>query len=85
MDAEVVSGSCEGIASLVTLPAELLVYIMSLLVIRDRINLRYVSRRLRCVSQVAVLWSEFVWSYFERRDEHYVSDALKACGEHVNS
>ena len=31
MDAEVVSGSCEGIASLVTLPAELLVYIMSLL------------------------------------------------------
>ena len=83
MDTEVVSGSCEGITSLVSLPAELLVYIMSLLVIRDRINLRYVSRRLRCVSQVAVLWSEFVWPYFERRDEHYASDALKACGEHV--
>ena len=90
MDTEVVnyiSGGCEGITSssnnLITLPTELLVYIMSFLVIRDRINLRYVSRRLRCVSEVAVLWSEFVWPYFERRDEHYVSDTLKACGEHI--
>lgn len=69
--------------NLITLPAELLVYIMSLLVIHDRIKLRYVSRRLRRVSKVAALWSEFVWPYFERRHEYYVSDTLKACGEHV--
>ena len=69
--------------NLLTLPVELLVYIMSLLVIQDRIRIRYVSRRLRCVSQVAALWSEFVWPYFESRHEHYVSDTLNACGDHV--
>lgn len=80
------SYTCEETLSnnLITLPAEILVYIISLLVIRDRIKLRYVSRRLRCVSEVAALWSEFVWPYFEsRNDEHYVSDTLRACGEHV--
>ena len=69
--------------NLITLPAELVVYIMSFLIIHDRIRLRYVSRRLRRVSEVAALWNEFVWPYFENQDEHYVSGTLKACGEHV--
>lgn len=72
-----------SMTNLITLPAELVVYIMSFLIIHDRIRLRYVSRRLRCVSEVAALWNEFVWPYFESRDEHYVSGTLKACGEHV--
>ena len=70
--------------NLITLPAELLVYIMSLLVIRDRIRLRYVSRRLRYVSKVAILWSDF--SYYECKDdsdEYCVSGTLKECGELV--
>lgn len=80
------SFTCEETFSnnLITLPAELLVYIMSLLIIRDRIKLRYVSRRLRYVSEVAALWSEFLWPYFENRHEYCVCDTLKACGEHVN-
>ena len=80
------SFTCEELpltANLITLPAELVVYIMSFLIIHDRIRLRYVSRRLRSVSEVAALWNEFVWPYFERRDEHFVSGTLKACGEHV--
>ena len=68
--------------NLLTLPAELVVYIMSLLVIHDRIKLRYVSRRLRYVSKVAILWSEFVWPYFECK-EYCVSGTLKECGEHL--
>ena len=83
MDAEAVClGTCLS-HNLITLPPELLVYIMSLLVLRDKINLRYVSRRLRFVSEVAILWSNFVWPYFEGERKHYVSDTLKACGEHV--
>ena len=57
---------------------------MSLLVIHDRIKLRYVSRRLRYVSKVAILWSEF--SYYECKDdldEYCVSGTFKECGEHV--
>ena len=85
MDAEIRYGNYEEISmnNLITLPAELLVYIMSFLVILDRIRFRYVSRRLRYVSEVAVLWSEFVWPYFESRDDHWVSSTLKTCGEHV--
>ena len=57
---------------------------MSLLVIHDRIRLRYVSRRLRYVSKVAILWSDF--SYYECKDdsdEYCVSGTLKECGELV--
>ena len=64
---EVCSFTCEEMSlsnNFITLPAELLVYIMSLLVIHDRIRLRYVSRRLRYVSKVAILWSDFCVAIF---------------------
>ena len=64
--------------NLIALPAELLVYTMSLLVIHDRIKLQYVFWRLHCVSKVAILWSEF--SYYECKDdldEYCVSGTLK--------
>ena len=83
MDTEAVCQETYLSYNLITLPPELLVYIMSLLVIRDKINLRYVSRRFRCVSEIAILWSDFIWPYFESNHEHYVSDTLRACGKHV--
>ena len=45
--------------SLVDLPTELLVEILSYLSIRDRIVMRYVSRRFRDVGETPLLWKEF--------------------------
>jgi len=74
----------EGSVQLLNLPVELLVYITSFLpAIRDRMKLRYVSRRLRTVSETPSLWSEFVWPLYDRREERSVMSVLKRCGEYI--
>ena len=65
------------------LPTEMLLKIMSYLPTRDKITMRYVSRRLRHVSQTPLLWKELVWHDYEPRHVGQVSDTLRTCGEHV--
>ena len=52
--------------------------------IRDIVKLRYVSRKLRIVSQASSLWNEFLWPFYHRREEtDSVISVLKDCGEYV--
>ena len=71
--------------NLLTLPPELLVYIISFLSsLHDRVKLRYVSRWLRCVIEgTPSLWREFVWPYYDSSEECSVKEALKVCGQHI--
>ena len=70
--------------SFLSLPVELLVYIMSFLpTIRDKVKLRYVSRTLRVVSETPSLWRESVWPLYHRREKRSVMNVLKACGDHI--
>ena len=71
--------------NLLTLPTELLVYIISFLSsLRDRVKLRYVSRWLRCVIETTPsLWTEFVWPYYDSREEYSLKEVLKVCGQHI--
>ena len=66
------------------LPIELLVYIFSLLpTSRDIVRLRYVSRKMRSVSETSSLWRNFLWRWYDRREERSVNDVLKKCGTHI--
>ena len=70
--------------NILSLPVELLVYITSFLpTVRDVVKLRYVSRRLRVVTETPSLWSEFVWPLYDRREERSVMNVLKACGVYI--
>ena len=70
--------------SILSLPVELLVYVISLLpTTRDKVKLRYVSRALRTVSETPSLWSEFVWPLYQCREERSVIKVLKACGDYI--
>jgi len=75
----------ESLVNLSTLPAELLVYIISFLSsLRDRVKLRFVSRWLRCVvEETPSLWKEFVWPRYDSREECSVKEVLKMCGQHI--
>ena len=74
-----------GEHSLLILPSELLVYIIAFLTVtRDKVRLRYVSRRLRGVCETSSLWREFIWPYFDIREEHCVKSVLKSCGRFIN-
>ena len=66
-----------------SLPAELLVYIMSFLTTRDRVMLRYVSQRLRSLCEAPSAWSDFVWPYYHTSDEGYLMHLLKKHGKYV--
>ena len=74
----------ESHINLVTLPAELLVHIITFLSLcRDRVKLRYVSRRLRCITEgIPSLWKEFVWPCYDGCEEFSVKEMLKVCGQH---
>ena len=70
--------------TLLTFPTEILVYIISFVTpLRERIKLRYVSRRLQSACEAPSLWREFVWPHYHTGDEGCVSNVLKACGHHV--
>ena len=69
---------------LLTLPTELLVYIVSFLTTRDKAKLQYVSRRLQSVIETSSLWKmPFVWPYYHIGDEDSVNNVLKMCGQHM--
>ena len=72
------------LSSLDDLSIELLVYIFSLLpTSRDIVRLRYVSRKMRNVSATSSLWRNFLWPWYDRREERSVNDVLKKCGTHI--
>ena len=69
--------------SLVNLPTELLVIILSYLPIRDIILMQFVSQRFKEISEVPLLWKRFIWPDYEPRHVCSVSKVLKGHGEHV--
>jgi len=70
--------------NILSLPTEVLLYILQLLSdVRDRVKLRYVSRRLKSISETPSLWREFVWPYYNYRDKECLYSLLRSCGEHV--
>ena len=66
------------------LPNELLAHIFSYLTSRDIVRLRYVSRRIRLISEVPSLWNKFSWPWYDQREERSLNEALGVCGTHVN-
>ena len=69
--------------SILTIPSELLVIVMSYLSSRDRAKLRYISQSLRIVSETPSLWHEFLWDYYNPREELCVMNVLKRCEENI--
>ena len=69
--------------SLVNLPTELLVIILSYLPIRDIILMQFVSQKFKEISEIPLLWKRFIWPDCEPRHVCSVSKILKAHGEHV--
>ena len=79
-------GREKEISTLLTLPTEVLVYIMSFVApLLERMKLRYVSRKLQSACETPSLWRRFVWPYFHTGDESCVSKILKVCGQHVKT
>jgi len=70
--------------TLVNLPIELLVYIISFVTCtRDKVKLRYVSQRLRIAAETPSLWREFIWPHYDFREEHPINIVLQLCGSHM--
>ena len=78
------SSSDADIRNILFLPVELLVYIVSFLTdVRDKVKLRYVSRRFKSISETPSLWRKFVWRYYGRLEERCLCKLFKACGRHI--
>ena len=74
----------EPLSKLLTLPTELLIYIITFLTCaRDMVKLRYVSRRVRSICETPLLWRKFIWPYFDTREERCVFSAFKSCGRYI--
>ena len=60
---------------------------ITILPVRDKVKLRYVSRRLRrglrSASETPSLWKDFVWPCYHTGDESCMNNVLKVCGRHV--
>ena len=73
-----------GKINILNLPVELLLYIVSFLpTMRDKVKLRYISQKLRVISETPSLWSIFVWPYYDFREESSLMRSLKACGRFI--
>ena len=71
--------SAKPLINLITLPAELLVHILSFLpMTRDIVMLRYVSRRFWSICEIPSLWRQFVWPHFHAREERCVENVLES-------
>ena len=70
-------------SNLVSLPVEVLVYIVSFLSTRDKVIIRCVSRSLRSISDVPSLWEKFIWTRYAPRDEKVLKHVLKMFGKHI--
>jgi len=74
----------ESASKLVALPVELLVHIFGFLGgIRDLMKMRYISRKMRRVSETPSLWRTFTWSQFDSTEERYLRSVLKSCGGNI--
>ena len=73
----------ESLSLLLTVPIELLIYLISFLPTRDKLKLRFVSRKLRSVCETPSLWRDFVWPYYHNGDDDYVHNVLKLYGQYV--
>ena len=69
--------------SLVNLPVEVLLYIVSFLSTRDIARIRFVSRSLRSISEIPSLWEVFVWSNYAPRDDKLLKHLLRTFGKHI--
>ena len=68
----------------ITLPSELLVYILSFLKItRDLVKLWYISRRFRSVCETSSLWRDFIWPHFDSREGRCLKSVLRSCGQYI--
>ena len=66
---------------------ELLVYIFSFLpTTRDIVKLRYVSLKIRSISETPSLWNNNImsWPWYDKREERSLNEALEVCGTHVH-
>ena len=76
--------SNERSVNMLSLPVEVLVYIISFLpTAHDIVKLQYVSKRLRDICETPSLWNNFVWPLYGRREERAVINVLKTCGQHI--
>ena len=72
--------------TLIALPVEVLVYIISFLATREKVGIRCVSKTLRCACEVPSLWEEFIWSRYAPRYDTVlegVLNLLKTFGKHI--
>ena len=58
------------------LPNELLVRIFSFLPSRDIVRLRYVSRKIKSISEIPSLWNTFLWPWYDQREERSLNGVL---------
>ena len=66
------------------LPSEVLVKIISFLPeTRDRVKLRYVSQKIRSISETPSLWRYFVWPDCNPREAECLHNVMKTCGVHI--
>ena len=66
-----------------SVPTELLIKIFSYMTTRDKVTMRYVSRKFRDATKTPSMWKEFVWPNYEPHHVCIVSNVLKEHGEHV--
>ena len=79
-----IKASTENHSSLNDLPDEVLVKIMSFLTeTREKVKLRYVSKRIRAVSETPSLWHDFSWPDCSPREVGCLMSVMKACGAHI--
>ena len=71
--------------SLVNLPVEVLLYIVSFLSTRDIAKIRFVSRSLRSISEIPSLWEVFIWSHYAPRDDKLLKHLLRTFGKHIRT
>jgi len=45
--------------------------------------MRYISQRLQVVSKIPFVWSEFIWPFYDYREEHSVMNVLSDCGDYI--
>ena len=76
-------GDSNYCTSLLILPTELLVMILSYLSIQDIIKMQFVSQRFKEISETPLLWKKFVWPDCEPRHMCMVRKVLKTNGIHV--
>ena len=69
--------------TMMALPVEIIVYVISLLSARDKIRICCASRSLRTICEIPLLWKEFSWSWYTPRDDISLVCVFKKFGKHI--